>query len=426
MKFEHENDISEVVRLNWDVCFYDDLINHDGFLLTEPAVLSFDGKKEKPLYGANSPLFGTSYEDEQAFMERHRCKCGEFKGLQFKGETCPLCGTKIEAREIDIEKHAWISLRKDKIVNPYYYQVLCRLIGKKVFPEIVELVKRVDKDGNEHQLIPGVDFEPSSPFASIGVDEFCERFDEIIDYFAMKKKDRYNEFMTIKREKAKVFTSHIPVYSTFLRPQSVTSDTFYYNGIDKQINPTFNLSESLRTCEPIEKPFIQTRIQKRVNAMWDFNFNLLESKKGFIRNKLISGSLNYTSRSVIVPSPTLKCNEIDISYQGFRILFKYRIIYYLMKIDDVSLSVAYYRWKNAYKYDKYVHEIMNYIVKKEKVRILLNRNPTINLYSMLLLHIRRVKSDWKRTTISVPLHILPGLNADQPERSRSEGMVTCS
>ena len=97
-----------------------------------------------------------------------------------------------------------------------------------------------------------------------------------------------------------------------------------------------------------------------------------------------------------------------------------------MKILNISLADAYARWKSAYKMDEYVYNIMNYIIQKEHPRILLNRNPTINLYSMLMLKIRRVKKDWKRTTLSVPLYILPGLNADQPKRSRSEGMVTCS
>ena len=97
-----------------------------------------------------------------------------------------------------------------------------------------------------------------------------------------------------------------------------------------------------------------------------------------------------------------------------------------MKILNISLADAYSRWRDSYKMDEYVYDVMNYIIKKEHPRILLNRNPTINLYSMLMLKIRRVKNDWKRTTLSVPLYILPGLNADQPNRSRSEGMVTCS
>ena len=133
---------------------------------------------------------------------------------------------------------------------------------------------------------------------------------------------------------------------------------------------------------------------------------------------------------VITPDPTLEVNEVDLSYQAFRILFKYRIIYYLMKIDNIPLAKAYYRWKDAYRFDPYLYKIMMLVIKREHVRIILNRNPTINLYSVLELKIRRVKDDWQRTTLSVPLHILPGLNADKrrqfriPELSKSVGVVT--
>lgn len=45
---------------------------------------------------------------------------------------------------------------------------------------------------------------------------------------------------------------------------------------------------------------------------------------------------------------------------------------------------------------------------------------------MLSMSIRSVKKDPSDYTLSVPLSILPGLNADQLERSRSEGLVTSS
>ena len=103
--------------------------------------------------------------------------------------------------------------------------------------------------------------------------------------------------------------------------------------------------------------------------------------------------------------PTLHDGEIDISYQTFRILFKYQIIYYLMTINDIQLSKAYDMWKRAYKFDNHVYEVMSYIVQKDKPRILINRNPTLNFYSILLMKIRNVKKDDTDFTLSVPLSI---------------------
>ena len=83
-----------------------------------------------------------------------------------------------------------------------------------------------------------------------------------------------------------------------------------------------------------------------------------------------------------------------------------------MKLEDITLSKAYAIWKEASNYDEKVYEIMMYIIKKCDVRVLINRNPTLNYYSMLLMKIRKVKPDGEDYILSVPLSILPGLNAD--------------
>ena len=47
-------------QVSWDILFYDDIMNHDGFVISDPATMSLDGKKEKTMFGPNSPLFGTT------------------------------------------------------------------------------------------------------------------------------------------------------------------------------------------------------------------------------------------------------------------------------------------------------------------------------------------------------------------------------
>ena len=86
---------------------------------------------------------------------------------------------------------------------------------------------------------------------------------------------------------------------------------------------------------------------------------------------------NYTSRNVIVPSPDLKDDQVDLSYHTFLELFKFKILNYLMQIDGISLSKANQIWTRAYRFDKRVYEIMQFILKKEKPKILINRNPTL-------------------------------------------------
>lgn len=146
--------------------------------------------------------------------------------------------------------------------------------------------------------------------------------------------------------------------------------------------------------------------------MWEYNFDLITKKEGFIRDKLLGGSINYSARNVIIPEPSLMDNQVDMSYQTFRTLFKDRIIYYLQKMLDIYLSEAIAIWNKSFKFDPQVYEIMNYILLKDEPKILINRNPTLNYYSMLLMDIRSVKPDDKDYCLSIPLGILNGMNAD--------------
>ena len=65
-----------IERLNWDAEFIQDIMSGNGFKITEPSSVTSETGKEKSLYGLYSPLYGTDYADEQAFVERYRCKCG--------------------------------------------------------------------------------------------------------------------------------------------------------------------------------------------------------------------------------------------------------------------------------------------------------------------------------------------------------------
>lgn len=284
----------EVTRRNWDADAFSDVASGAGFFIVDPPEVEIDETRRKALYGPQSPLFGTTFQDEQSFQERYRCKCGEFKGTVFEGEICPKCGTKIEFRDVDPRMTGWISLGNKKIVAPQYYRILQSAIGKDEFQEMIFIKKKVDRDGRRVDLTEEEmkSFDPKGPFCGIGLEDFRMRFDEIIDYYRKKKPAKQKTLDLVSKERLKVFTSHIPVYTTLLRQQSVTSENFYFTGIDRDINTVTNLARNLRDSEEIETPVILNRIQSKVNSMWEFNFNLINSKDGLIRDQLIGGSLS--------------------------------------------------------------------------------------------------------------------------------------
>ena len=113
-------------------------------------------------------------------------------------------------------------------------------------------------------------------------------------------------------------------------------------------------------------------------------------------------------RNVIVLDPTLKIDEIDVSYKSFIVAFSGQLIKKLRKKYGWTITRAHNYLKSKFMFDEEIYNMMNDIVKERSLKLILNRNPTITLGSILLMKIRKVKSDPNDVTLSIPSAILPG------------------
>lgn len=212
-------------KLNWDKERERDLMMGRGFVVSEPAIT---GKDTKSMYGIQSPLFASDWSDgEDAFSDRFKCACGAMKGKIFEGEICPECKTKIEFRDVDLSYTGWIVLNNYKIIQPIYFNKLASIIGNKMFIDIIKYDKFIDRDGHVQEKTTD-----NNPFKGIGLIEFRERFQEILEYFKVKKKNKLEEIREIEDDIDKVFTSSIPVFSSVLRPISIRNDSLFYSTIN--------------------------------------------------------------------------------------------------------------------------------------------------------------------------------------------------
>jgi hypothetical protein len=405
-------------KLNWDEECEKDFITGRGFEVTEKA---FKAKEEKSMYGIHSPLFATDWEDEDAFAERYSCKCKELKGRVYEGEICGVCNTQVKFRDVDLRIFGWIRLQGYSIIQPLFYKMLKSIIGDKPFIEIIEIEKEMTRDGNIKEKA-----SKTNPFRGIGLVEFRERFDEILDYYWIKKKHKRDMIIDVRKDIDKVFTASIPVYSSVLRPVSFRNETFFFNGIDRKYNVILAKSKLLNTKNRVEKkkpkgkqarmddPTTLNAIQKNVNELWQLIFSQINQKDGHIKDQILGGRINFSARNVIIPDPYLKADEVRLGYLAFLELFKYEIIAHLTKMNNSTYNHSYEDWyKATIKFDPKIYEIMMYLVKKRKPRIMINRNPTINYGSMLLMKIVDIPREYKDNyTMSLPIQILRVLNAD--------------
>lgn len=400
-------------KINWDEECHKDFVTGKGFRITEKGIV----KKKKTPNGIFSQKFATDWEDDFSFSERYSCDCKEMRGKIFEGEICPLCKSQVRFIDVDMDITGWIIIEKGFIIQPTMYKKLEFLIGEEVLADILNDKKDI--------TITSTSKKTQHPYSRIGMIEFREKYDEIIYYFYRKKrKEKLEIYEELKRDKNIVFATCIPVFSSVIRPIRIKNEEFMYATINKTYNVIYSLSNKINSLVNIKRKkqekanlelvILLSKLQQRVNELWEFIFQQINSKEGHIKSQILGGRVNFTARNVIIPDPTLKADEVILCYRSMMELFKFEIIAYLVKLHDISEIEAYSQWEwGVIIFNNKIYELIQYIIKKHKPRVLINRPPTINFGSILCMRIKDVKkNETDDYTMSLPLRILPVLNAD--------------
>jgi DNA-directed RNA polymerase beta' subunit len=135
-----------------------------------------------------------------------------------------------------------------------------------------------------------------------------------------------------------------------------------------------------------------------------------------MRTALVLRTSVNNTRNVIVLDPTLKMNEVDMSYKSFIVKFSGKIIKKIIKDKGWTITKAHNYLKSKFQYDEYIAGLMEEIIRESDIRIILNRNPTITFGSILFMKIRNIKKDADDMTLAIPSAILPGLTLALPVR----------
>ena len=406
-------------EVNWDEDFASDIRLGKGFIVTEKP---FDAKtKKKTMNGTHSPRFGTSFEDENGFAERYRCECGKLIGKIYEGQVCPDCHTKVQFVDVDLNIYAWYHINNPrfKIIQPAMYRKLESFIGKNYLADIIEFKREMDLNG--YYGSPANSTQSKNPFFGIGMLEFHDRFHEIMAWFLRKKKNKQELYNNIMENESKIFASNVPVYSSVLRQVFITDEDYSYTNIDKKYNGLLANINMLNKEDTVDMSTIKMinlnlfRAQKKINTIYGFIFKIINQKEGHIREYILGGRFNFSARNVIVPDASLRAYQVKLPYLTFLELYKPEIINLLMRMENISLTMAVNLWSKAQmEFSPKVYEIMNYILHhtEDGVWILINRNPTINFGSILCVKVKEIKKDPDDLTMSLSCQVLSVLNAD--------------
>lgn len=421
---------TELERLNLDKTKVEYIYRGDGFIISEPQSIKKDIKDANGIF---SPRFGQGLSDVNPYIDRYSCECGNLKSSINFNQKCPLCNTRVKYVGDNYKTTGWIQLLEYHIIHPNLYSAIeyffgpsngtndkdNRHINTKLF-NIIKYAVQADQDGK--LIIEKPENLPNDqPFYGIGMIEFYERFDEIMEFYRAKYPKKEEYYQNIMQNRDKVFIQSIPVITTHLRPFDVKNDfknqTLYFEPINGMYNMMNNLAakvnKSVTAMDRKKKPKnnLLFDLQMEYQKLYDEVINILSGKKGQLR-QLTGGRFNFSSRSVIAQDPSLRIDQVKLPYAALTIMLQQKIINILGRMYHISPSEAYNMWyRSQSQYDPKIADIIMSIIKSrpEGLPVIINRNPTIAYGSILQCFCVGINDNF---TMSISLQVLRPMAAD--------------
>lgn len=403
---------TELRRVNLDERRKSSIAHNKGFIVSKPQ--SNIKKQLKDPDGIYSTKFGQTLRDLNPFADRYKCECGYLKFRINNGIECPICKTKVKYVDDDFSYFGWIVLKDPyHIIHPNLYKSLESLIGKDELPSILKYIDEKDLHGHSIKR----EETGNDRYKGIGIMEFKNRFFEILDFYVKKKPNKMDVYEDLIANADKVFIQSVPVYTALLRPFQTEGIKIYYEGTNALYNMIVKYAAEINN----DKLSIFKKKKPKEALLYNMNTkyiqlykeleNIVSGKKGVFRT-LFGGRYNFTSRSVIVPNPKLRIDEVTLPYQTLVVLLQQRIINILVKSYNISYAEARDIWsKSQNAKDNRVYNIIEGIIKDSGrgIPVLINRNPTIAYGGILQMFVVGMTKSY---TMGMPLQILPLLAAD--------------
>ena len=411
--FNEEYDyITQLERIDMDKERENDIRTGKGFIIDEFKGIKKDIKAQGGIF---SIRFGNTMYDADSFSQQTRCDCGLRSGAVRLGDKCEYCDSLVRYRDDELDIFAWLLLNEQYCyIHPNIYRSLEAFIGATRLDNILNAEVHVDVNG---KIVENTKINKKEPFKGIGILDFRDRFDEIMDYYLKKypqKKLYYDDIMSVRDI---VFPRSIPVFTIFLRPVKLDNGVLKYEGTNENYNL---LSRLVYECNN-DKRHIYRKKKHKLKLLYDIQYNFneiynelketLAKKKGDIRSA-VGGRFDFTERSVIAQGVDLKPYEIRLPYHGLVELLQQVIINILDKTYNFGYAEAYKIWYKAQlKFNKIVYDIIDGLIKDSEhgLPVLINRNPSINFGSVLFMYCVGINKDY---TMTIPLPILIVLGAD--------------
>lgn len=436
-KTEYPNDpmcTTEVklVRLNLDKEREKDMLSGKGMIIDHRQKLKADLKNPNSIF--SSQFFGKNLGDISNPLESdYKCQCGYTRGYLYNNTICPKCRSRVHKVEANFDKYGWIVIHNYYLIHPNLYRALESFLGAKVLSDICIPTIELDKNGmtaikdkiskdirksGKRKLYTETAASRENPFAGIGMIEFYNRFDEIMNYYYAKANAKKKEiYQSIMDDRDKIWTSSVPVYSLQLRPYEVIDNKFALESANKIFNMMASHAiyinkqdvqyQNNKKC----KSYLLYRMQEGWNDIYALTERRLSGKKGDIR-ECMSYRSNFSVRNIMTPATDLEMDEIRLPYAACIELLKLHIIRILQQSYHYKYSEAYAEWHKAKLVpDTRMYNLMMDIIKNSKyggLPIWFNRNPTIAYGSILCMKVVGINMHYACSVNNLILPLIAG------------------
>lgn len=375
-----------------------------------------------------------------------------------------------------IDRIGWITFDNFKIISPLFFERLKKIFKNKALNKMIAFDSKTDAVGGLHKtdttsffVKPSKDGTPSNVFdpQNIGIPGFIKHFKEIMEIYGNNEVPEYAVVMNAY-DKGLLFIDKFPVISSKLRPgmiikgsrnknknnQRQTKTTVKYDDINGQYNFVIKYSNTIKEAlsglsvknmeelndiyernDPNEIKQVADAIYNIYDEIYTLQDycnqvvlyiinNFLKEKKGILRKLIASTRVNYSARNVLTPRLKGNINDVELPYLTFLELYRFPLTNMIVKAEGKTYNQADEDIQNSKRYfNKKIYKYMKELIKNSKyinedgeedggIKILLNRNPSIAIGSILMLNVAEVKNDFDDLTISVSNNILTNLNAD--------------
>lgn len=421
--------MSRLKYANWNAKFRAEQgSSRQPFMITEE--ISIDKRTVEGIKGGIfSPELGSPIDTDKDIRE-FSCVCGEKHGRWNEGDFCELCNSPVEMTiGADIDRFGWFDIAPYFVINPAMYEMINKVVGAKNLNKILDYQVSLDIEG--HASVVQVD--PKNPYANIGLIDFRHQFNNIINHYGASR-GKNAEAALLLSNKASVFSDKIPVMSGFLRPSFTTAERrmFTFDGINKIYSSIVTNAKLLKNSmsgrtRTVALPYL-FQIQKSLQDLYATIIRTkLSGKTRRIRAGILGSRLDFSSRMVIVSmvGKYASMDSVEMSYKGFLELYKLEIINCMMRgygdptfANKTIFECLIYLTKAEYseEIDEPIYSIIQQLIEWRKaeggLRVLINRNPTLDMGSIQCMKIVHVTKDATDKTLGIPLTSLKAMNAD--------------